>query len=67
MPDEIRKPHHRFKTGQVHDDYRHHLVKPSDLTLKERDERRMAYFAMRDIDRLMGDPPPGYSALDRKR
>lgn len=66
MTDEVKKPS-RHKTGQVHNDYRHSRSTPEPETLAERDARRMAYFAMRDADRLMGDPPPGFSALDRRK
>ncbi|MDE2098042.1 MAG: hypothetical protein KGL39_12385 [Patescibacteria group bacterium] len=62
----VKKPS-RFRTGQIHDDYRHSRSVPNPETLAERDARRTAYFAMRDSDRLMGDPPPGFSALDRRK
>jgi hypothetical protein len=40
--------------------------RPSVLAMLEREKRLAALERRTDVERLLGDPPQGYSALDRK-
>jgi DNA-directed RNA polymerase subunit K/omega len=40
--------------------------RPSVLAMRERDERQIALERRTEVERLLGDPPQGYSALDRR-
>lgn len=42
------------------------FIRPSERTLAEREMRTQAQEARSIVGALMGDPPPGYSALDRR-
>lgn len=61
---QLKKRLRRVPTGHA---VKEHLVnRPKPEQLRDAEEREAALLRRTPIEELLGDPPPGYSALDQR-